>query len=737
MSSTSDIKRLQRATRLLAARCDGAKARDGHGFNKIDARFGQELAAQDDWTDRQARAAYDMLEKYERQLHEAGIDIADVDRPEVSENVVLGVKDDRLVFRFSGPDFESIKEDVKALPYRRFVPENEGGPHWVVGDRTKEDLRALEDLIEAWDPFLTDAARRRLETARENADGPNDSSPAQHRVVLHDGVLALDFPYDEDVKDELKNHFSSWDWAPDAKLWLVDGNGELLDELDAWMETYPEFELGEDAKEYVARKREEVRQNREGSRAEDSDVMADYESASGHQLFGYQRAGVEYACENEHVLIADSMGLGKTIQALATLENKDAYPAVAVVPANLKQNWKREANEWVPERDVRILDGTTADELGDADLYVMNYAMLSRGADEWLTAFASEDLAGVILDESHYVKNEDANRSQAAADLADGVPVRLLLTGTPVLNRPQELVHQLRVLDQLGEFGGFWDFAKRYCDAHKEYVPGRGRVWDFSGASNTTELNQRLRETCMVRRQKSDVLSELPAKSHANVTLPADQDEHDEAVREFREWRRQADESELNAEAMVRIEKLKQAAVRGKLDAAIDWVEDFVASEKLVLFAMHRDVIDELRDAFPDTALIVEGQSGEEREREKERFQNDDDCRLLIGAMGAHAGASPAGLGHTLTAASNVAFLELGWTPAHHDQCVDRTHRIGQDEPVTAWYLMAKGTVEQDIKQVLDRKREVVDETTDGLAKDDVAPEHVAVDVADRVAAEG
>lgn len=734
MSPPTDYPLLKRAVCFLASRCDGAQELDGQGFNKLDTGFGKELAATEEWSPRQAHAAYQMLEKYKRQLANAGIDYDSIPEPDLSEQRVLGVYDDELVFKFAGDDFEDILSDVKALPWRRFVPEEEGGPHWIVGSRTDEELDAVQALVDKWDAHVTDGARRRLEEAREGAKSSGSTgteAEAEHRIILHNGEPALDFPYDEQVKNDLKAHFSHWSWNGDEKLWEVTGNGGLVQEIEYWMELYPEFELTDDAAGWVESKRERAMKNRQTSQAGDSDFKADYSSGSGYQLYPFQRAGVEYATENERILLTDEMGLGKTVQALVTLEEKDAFPAVVVCPASLKQNWRKEANEWVPGRDVRVLEGTTASELGDADVYIMNYAMLSRGGDEWLNAFDEVNLEGIVLDESHYVKNKDAQRSEAAQALAANVPVRLLLTGTPILNRPKELVHQLRVLDRLGEFGGFWDFVKRYCDAHKTYIPGRGRVWDMTGASNTEELNRRLRESCMVRRRKEDVLDELPPKTDAIVPLETNRSKYNEALVEFREWKREATESELQAEAMVRLEKLKQAAVDGKLDQAVGWIEDFIENgEKLVVFAIHEDVIQRLKDEFPNAALIVEGQGQDEREAEKERFQEEEDCRLLIGAMGAHAGASPAGLGHTLTAASNVAFVELGWTPAHHDQCIDRTHRIGQDEPVTAWYLLGDDTIDEEIMDVLEGKREVVETATDGGT---VEKSNVATEVAERL----
>ena len=163
------------------------------------------------------------------------------------------------------------------------------------------------------------------------------------------------------------------------------------------------------------------------------------------------------------------------------------------------------------------------------------------------------------------------------------------------------------------------------------------------------------------------------------------------------------------AEHLVRIETLKQLAAKGKLAAAIDWVRDFLGSgEKLVLFATHTDIVRGLAEAF-DAPMIYGDTPVAERQAIVDRFQSDPECRLVVGNTRA------AGVGLTLTAASNVAFLELGWTPAEHDQAEDRCHRYGQTaDSVNAWYLLAADTIDEDIAALIESKRAVVDAGTDG-----------------------
>jgi SNF2 family DNA or RNA helicase len=347
------------------------------------------------------------------------------------------------------------------------------------------------------------------------------------------------------------------------------------------------------------------------------------------------------------------------------------------------------------------------------------------------------DFKAIVLDEMHYVKNYKAKRTEAIKHLAKRRGIRLGLTGTPVLNRPQELISPLGILGRLDDMGGFWHFARHFCNAYKTSYG-----WDMSGAAHLEELNQRLRATCFVRRRKSEVLTELPAKQRAIVPVDITNRKEYEAAeadvisycagramkqeaflkslrgqppevqaRMKREHYEDAAERAEQAEQLVRIEALKQVAAKGKAEAVQEWVESFLESgEKLVLFAHHRDFQRSLCALFPGCARLAGDDDSATRQANVDRFQTDPDCRLIVCSLVA------GGVGITLTAASNVAFVEFGWNPAAHDQAEDRTHRIGQRDQVTAWYLAADRTIDTDILDLVEKKRAVVDAATDGQA---------------------
>jgi SWI/SNF-related matrix-associated actin-dependent regulator of chromatin subfamily A-like protein 1 len=433
--------------------------------------------------------------------------------------------------------------------------------------------------------------------------------------------------------------------------------------------------------------------------------------SAGRILRPFQKVAVAFAIKNKQVLIADEMGLGKTIESIATLETIKAFPALIVCPASLKLVWKEEFNTWTPHNKTLVISGTKQSRLPKRDVVIINYDILHNYMD-YLKAIPFK---AVVLDESHFVKNSKAKRTKLCKELTKNISYRLALTGTPILNRPAELISQLEILGHLKEFGGFWPFASRYCGAFRTRFG-----LDISGATNLDELALKLRAICMIRRTKKDVLKELPAKQMARIPIEITNTKEYEAAEEnIIKWIEENKNDEaawaaMRAEQLVRIETLKQIVARGKLQGVVEWINNFLegSDEKLVVFANHIEIQKELLKAFPEALRILGEDNLENRQLTINAFQNDPGCRLIICSLQA------GGFGITLTAASNVAFVELGWTPAIHMQAEDRCHRIGQKDEVTAWYLIADNTIDSDIEALLATKRNIVDATTDNSVKD-------------------
>ena len=437
------------------------------------------------------------------------------------------------------------------------------------------------------------------------------------------------------------------------------------------------------------------------SRSKTADPMPEVAAKLGGELAPFQWAGVRYLLEKRRAFLADEQGLGKTVQTLAALEADDAFPAVVVCPASLKLTWEREAAKWLPHRTRAVVTGRSA-VAPRADLVIVNYEIVADHRDSLLRMRPN----ALVLDESHYCKNPRAKRTQAMRKLAGALPrdaLRLALSGTPVTNGPDEIVAQLRILGRLEEFGSGAQLKRR-----------------FKGNGAEERLHWHLRRSCFVRRLKKDVLPQLPDKRR--VVIPVgltNQAEYRLAEKDVIAWLREQplDLSELDAkiarvlraERLAQINTLKQLAAKGKLAAAIAWIHDFLESgEPLVVFAHHQEVQDAVVAHFPSAGHLLGRDSAARRDEAVRAFQDGTGPQLLV------CSTAVAGHGITLTRASNVCFLELGWTPAQHDQAEDRCHRIGQHDAVTAWYLLAAGTIDETIAELLHAKRNVVGAVTDG-----------------------
>lgn len=476
------------------------------------------------------------------------------------------------------------------------------------------------------------------------------------------------------------------------KYWTCPLSVDSVEALDRWG-----FEMDPKFIEFLRKSKTSV-----------NDVDADIEIPGLQmELFPFQKKGVNFIeARDGRALIGDEMGLGKTAQALAWLQlHPEKQPAIIVCPASLKLNWIREARMWMKEPNVQVVSGKKPYPI-IGDIVIINYDILSN----WVNALKDIHPKVLIADECHYFKNNGTKRTKAVKALGKNIPHVIALSGTPIVNRPIEGFNALRLIDSTVT-PDFWTFARQYCGAKHN-----GFGWDFSGATNTEELHEKLTNTVMLRRLKKDVLQDLPDKIYSFTPMELNNEkQYRRAEKNFIQWVKEskgiaAANKASNAEALAEIEGLKQLAVKGKMKQSIEWIHNLVDTDgKLVVFATHKFVIAQLMEEFGDVAVKVDGSvSGADREKAVDAFQNDESVRLFIGNIKA------AGIGLTLTAASTVVFLELPWTPGELVQAEDRCHRIGQKNSVNIYYLLASGTIEERIAAMLDQKRKVLDAVLDG-----------------------
>ncbi len=612
----------------------------------------------------------------------------------------LFLNDDHLVAQF--PYDKPMVDVIKSVP----------GAKW---DKLAKVWRLPMSSIEFAREFA-ETHRFEIDPQVLMFDLPAPSNPAFGLRIDGDFIF-MSFTYDP-VKVKAVKQVPGVTWHAKTMAWRAPLSS--LTESLIWAEKFGEA-VPADMRELAERIKVEHDQSVEMSRSTEADL-----DVCGLPLLPYQRAGVKYAAAAKRCFIADDMGLGKSLQAIATIEHVgDAYPALIICPPNLVLNWKKEYEKWLPHRTVSVITDRKAYPEEPTDVVVVGYSNIHHW-EKRLTGFNS-----CVFDESHYAKSPGAQRTKAAVKIARRVPASglvLCLTGTPVTNRPAEYASQLDILGKLNTFGGLWGFYRRYCAAFRD----RFGQWNISGHSNLDELNERLRGNCYIRRTKDQVLSDLPPVRHAPMFVtgsPGQMAEYQKAERDIVEYLVErakqiakelgvspgsaAVSARMKAEAnehLVKLSVLRRLAAKAKMEAVHGFIESHTeAGLKVVVAAHHRDIVDEIANKYGGLK-IQGGMLVDDVEEGKTRFQEEPCADAPVMVLSIQAAKT----GHTLTASQDVLFVELPWTPADVDQTYSRCHRIGQKGSVTATYLLCEGTIDEYIYDLIERKRGVVNVATDG-----------------------
>lgn len=409
-------------------------------------------------------------------------------------------------------------------------------------------------------------------------------------------------------------------------------------------------------------------------------------------------------------VLGDYVLTHNTIQSLYWISKIPKHrPVVILCPASMKYTWQSEALVHFGMR-TEVLEGhCNGTTQLPGDIVILNYDILGS----WLPLLLKSRPKCVIIDECQFIKSLRAKRTKNTMKLTARARSILALSGTPLTNRPIELWPVLKVI-RPDLFPSLEKFAWRYC-APKWTHWG----WQFNGAVRLKELHRILRKECMIRRLKKDVLPQLPPKRRKFICFrlkPSEEKIYQEAESDFIRWLGKQSTSKAKkaqkAEALVKIGYLVRLAARLKLNWTTKWIEEFFESnpgEKLVAFTMHTFIIDHLREKFADRCVVIDGRvTGRKREESVRQFRSHRKKDLLLGNWIA------AGVGLTLTAASNVVGLDLPWTPGELLQGEDRIHRIGQKKMALIHYLIATGTIEEKQISIQRRKAKILDAVLDG-----------------------
>ncbi|MDW7973358.1 MAG: DEAD/DEAH box helicase [Thermodesulfovibrio sp.] len=496
-------------------------------------------------------------------------------------------------------------------------------------------------------------------------------------------------------------------WLPYTKVWACKRSQVSEYMISELAKFFPRIEI-EKLRGILIEKHRRIEESRKSS----SDI--DIPVPPGLSLYPYQKAGVEFIINRKHVLLADEMGLGKTIQAIAYLNLTQAFPVVVICPASLKYNWEKEMKKWlISERRIQVLEGKKDEVDKTADVVILNYDIVAS----YVSVFNEIGIKTLILDEVHYIKSYQAQRTKAVMSLqADKI---IALSGTPMLNRPVEL---WPVLSKMGVFKDFWHYANRYCDVRRTRYG-----LDLNGASHLDELAGVLRSTVMLRREKKDVLQELPEKIRTIIPLRVKsreiseiEDDIRKIIEELREIQGKYEEikevggvdleevtSKIKSKMRVYVDVMEHyriLAAKKKLPYIIEFIRDVLEQngEKLVVFCYHREIYEALQNEFQDIVVGIQGgDSAEKRQEAVDRFQNDEKIKLFVGSIRASAE------GVTLTASSKVIFAEYDWTPARMIQAEDRVHRIGQKKAVNSYWFVLSDSIEENIVNKLVEKMKI------------------------------
>lgn len=461
---------------------------------------------------------------------------------------------------------------------------------------------------------------------------------------------------------------------------------------------------------------------------------------AGLELMPHQARMVAAAAQGHRTfLLADEPGLGKTAQALLAAQAAQAYPLLVVVPNVVKTNWARETELWTPNRNVTVVHGDGENVDGFADVVVVNYEILDRHAG-WL---ATHGFRGMVVDEAHYIKNKKSQRSQHVLELSQRIrsrvadPLLMALTGTPLIN-------------DIDDFRAIWQFLG-WIDDNRP-IGGLMSALEEIGltpadAGFYPAARSAVIERGVVRRRKADVAADLPARRVADVFVELDGEagrsvraaEQELARRLVARYQRVLEAKHADVFEGIDHELVRQVAAWERASAAeksgdnvfsmmrriggaksglaADYAANLVRNAgKVVFFAKHVDVMDAAEESFAARGIQVASIRGDQtpqvRQRNIDAFTDDPDVAIAVCSLTA------AGVGLNLQVASNMVLAELSWTDAEQTQAIDRIHRIGQAEPVTAWRIIAAQTLDTRIAELIGSKAGLAARALDGSDED-------------------
>ena len=430
-------------------------------------------------------------------------------------------------------------------------------------------------------------------------------------------------------------------------------------------------------------------------------VEVDYSKYSHRPPLQHQKEAIEKLAGSRRFILADDMGLGKTTCTIIAALETGAKKILIICPASLKINWQREIENY-SDRPVFISEGKKFST--ESDFVIVNYDILknfhdTKEKENSLLNQSNFDL--VILDEAHMISNTQAQRTKIINHFVKNIKRVWLLTGTPMTSRPMNYYNLLNIIES-PVAQNWMAYAIRYCQGY-QFMAGRRKVWNVTGASNLEELRDRTSKQ-ILRRLKEDVL-DLPDKIISPVYLRLKSKEYEELMGEYYDWfDNKKDESSSLTVQFSKLMKVRKVIANEKTKQTIEFVENIIEQgKKVIIFTNFTDTLQTIYQHFGKQAVYLDGScSKPHRQHAVDEFQDNEKIRVFVGNLKA------AGVGLTLTAAEVVIMNDLSFVPAEHAQAEDRAYRYGQKSNVLVYYPLYENTIEGAIYDILNRKKQII-----------------------------
>lgn len=539
------------------------------------------------------------------------------------------------------------------------------------------------------------------------------------RQVLIDSInktVVLTFEYDEEIISRIKSCDYNARWNPELEHWIIPVNEYSITRISSLLKEF-------DFKQIKKKEQADVNVSYEKTEV-DYAYLQGLCDATGFTYTPrrYQLEALSFGLEMGNIINGDDVGLGKTFESIMYAETTQSFPCLVIVPASVKYNWLEKWGEINDgKRSISVIESKETRKHKnnwDADIVVINYDIIGkkqgRGTTMKFPELIDNPWKMVIFDEAHFLKNKTSQRSQAAKRItmiSDEIKIQLL-TGTATMSKPVELWNLLKLIKKDHLIAKDWyQFVRRYCGGYK------GKFgWVTDGATNTLELNQKLRETCYIRREKRDVLEEMPEVTKQVIQFPITNTRDITRAREdlvkylTEEKGEEAAEAAMEAEHLVALGLMRRLAIEGKYKAIEQYLKDWKESgKKLVVFGIHKDPLIKLSEKFK-CPLIAGGVTSKQKQEIVKAWIKSDDIFLFANMESAGTGVD--GLQEVC---SNMLIIELPWRPSDLIQTIGRLDRSGQEEPVTVTFGLSAATIDNEMWEMLADKEQVTEAVNKGI----------------------